>query len=118
MVPFYAEDIAALPEDVVKVDVRNPGELEALGTVPGFVNIPLDQLRQRLEELDLAKPVYITCQVGLRGYIAQRILAQHGAKEVHNLSGGYSLYAAYRKDLEGAADAEKKNTAPCGKQEG
>lgn len=118
MVPFYAEDIAALPEDVVKVDVRNPGELEALGTVPGFVNIPLDQLRQRLGELDLAKPVYITCQVGLRGYIAQRILAQHGAKEVHNLSGGYSLYAAYRKDLEGAADAEKKNTAPCGKQEG
>ena len=56
--------------------------------------------------------------MGLRGYIAQRILAQHGAKEVHNLSGGYSLYAAYRKDLEGAADAEKKNTAPCGKQEG
>lgn len=116
MCPFFAEDVATLPEDVVCIDVRNPGELEALGTVPGFVNIPLDQLRQRLGEVDLTKPVYITCQVGLRGYVAQRILAQSGAKEVHNLSGGYTLYSAYRKDLAGMADAERKNTAACGKQ--
>ena len=117
MVPFYAEDVAALPEDAVRIDVRTPGELEILGGVPGFVNIPLDELRERLGEVDLAKPVYITCQVGLRGYIAQRILSQNGAKEVHNLSGGYTLYSAYRKDLEGMADAEKKNTTSCGKQE-
>ena len=117
MVPFYAEDVEKLPADAVCIDVRNPGELEALGTVPGFINIPLDQLRQRTGEVDLTKPVYITCQVGLRGYVAQRILAQSGAAEVHNLSGGYTLYSAYRKDLAGMADAQKKNTAPCGKQE-
>ena len=49
--------------------------------------------------------------------MAQRILAQSGEAEVHNLSGGYTLYSAYRKDLAGMADAQKKNTAPCGKQE-
>ena len=117
MNPFYAEDVENLPENAVCIDVRAPRELEALGTVPGFVNIPVDQLRQRLDEIDLSKPLYITCQVGLRGYVAQRILAQSGANEVHNLSGGYTLYSAYRKDLAGMADAEKKSCASCGKQE-
>ncbi len=117
MTPFYAEDVENLPENAVCIDVRAPRELEALGTVPGFVNIPVDQLRQRLDEIDLSKPLYITCQVGLRGYVAQRILAQSGANEVHNLSGGYTLYSAYRKDLAGMADAEKKSCASCGKQE-
>ncbi len=117
MTPFYAEDVEDLPENAVCIDVRAPRELEALGTVPGFVNIPVDQLRQRLDEIDLSKPLYITCQVGLRGYVAQRILAQSGANEVHNLSGGYTLYSAYRKDLAGMADAEKKSCASCGKQE-
>ena len=117
MNPFYAEDVEDLPENAVCIDVRAPRELEALGTVPGFVNIPVDQLRERLDEIDLSKPLYITCQVGLRGYVAQRILAQSGANEVHNLSGGYTLYSAYRKDLAGMADAEKKSCASCGKQE-
>ena len=117
MVPFYPEDVENLPEDAIRIDVRTPGEVEALGTVPGFVNIPLDELRQRLAEVDLTKPLYVTCQVGLRGYVAQRILNQSGAKEVHNLSGGYNLYSAYQKDLAGMADAEKKNCTPCGKQE-
>ncbi len=117
MTPFYAEDVENLPENAVCIDVRAPRELEALGTVPGFVNIPVDQLRERLDEIDLSKPLYITCQVGLRGYVAQRILAQSGANEVHNLSGGYTLYSAYRKDLAGMADAEKKSCASCGKQE-
>ena len=61
--------------------------------------------------------VYLPALHEAEAYIAQRILSQHGAGEVHNLSGGYTLYSAYRKDLAGMADAERKNTAPCGKQE-
>lgn len=117
MTPYFAEEAEALPEGATGLDVRTPGELEALGTIPGYKNIPVDQLRQRLGELDLTKPVYITCQVGLRGYLAQRILVQNGAREVHNLSGGYTLYSARKKDLAEMADAAPKNTTPCGKQE-
>lgn len=116
MVPFYAEDVANIPANAVRLDVRNPEELEELGTIPGFVNIPVNQLRDRLGEVDLSKEIYVSCQVGLRGYVAQRILAQNGAK-VHNLSGGYTLYSAYVKDQEGLADGELKNCASCGKQE-
>ena len=110
MVPFYAEDVANIPANAVCLDVRNPEELDELGTIPGFVNIPVNQLRDRLGEVDLSKEIYVSCQVGLRGYVAQRILAQNGAK-VHNLSGGYTLYSAYVKDQEGLADGELKNCA-------
>jgi len=61
------------------------------GTLDGFINIPVDNLRERLHELDKSKKVYITCQIGLRGYIAARILSQNGF-DVYNLSGGYRLY--------------------------
>jgi len=72
------------------LDTRTPGEY-ARGVIEGFVNIPLDELRNRLDELDKNKPVYLTCQVGLRGYVAARILVQHGF-DAYNLSGGYRLY--------------------------
>ena len=72
------------------IDVRTPMEYMA-GTIPGFVNIPLDSLREHLVELPRDKTLYVTCQVGLRGYLAARILAQHGYN-VYNLSGGYRLY--------------------------
>ncbi len=116
MTPFYPEDVANIPADAVRLDVRNPEELEELGTIPGFVNIPVNQLRDRLGEVDLTREIYVSCQVGLRGYVAQRILAQNGAK-VHNLSGGYTLYSAYAMDLKGLADGGLKNCASCGKQE-
>lgn len=116
MTPFYPEDVAHIPADAVRLDVRNPEELEELGSIPGFVNIPVNQLRDRLDEVDLTKEVYVSCQVGLRGYVAQRILAQNGAK-VRNLSGGYTLYSAYAMDQKGLADGELKNCASCGKQE-
>lgn len=73
------------------LDVRTESEFEK-GTLKNAVNIPLDSLRERLDELDRSKPVYVFCQVGMRGYVASRILMQRGFKEVYNLSGGYRLY--------------------------
>lgn len=117
MTPFYPEDVGGIPADAVRLDVRSPGELEALGAIPGFVNIPVNELRDRMGEVDLSKPIYVTCQVGLRGHVASRMLAQNGAK-VYNLSGGYALYSAYAKDLQGLADGGNKNCAACGQRRG
>ncbi|MDR0570358.1 MAG: FAD-dependent oxidoreductase [Clostridiales Family XIII bacterium] len=91
---FHWHDVDALPPDgsANLVDVRTPDEY-AKGHVNGFVNIPLDSLRERMNELHKAKPVYIICQIGLRGYIAARILSQKGF-DAYNLSGGYRLYAS------------------------
>jgi NADPH-dependent 2,4-dienoyl-CoA reductase/sulfur reductase-like enzyme/rhodanese-related sulfurtransferase len=72
------------------VDVRTPEEY-ARGTLPGAINIPVDDLRTRLGELDPKRPTVVFCQVGLRGYIAQRILRQSGFENVRNLKGGWSL---------------------------
>ncbi|WP_195985746.1 DsrE/DsrF/DrsH-like family protein [Clostridium sp. D33t1_170424_F3] len=88
---IYAEDVPALdPEQTTRLDVSMPEEVR-MGTVPGFRNLPLDELRGRLGELDPKKPVYVTCRVGLRGYLATRILKQHGF-DAYNLSGGYKTY--------------------------
>lgn len=72
------------------VDVRSPEEF-ACGSVPGARNIPVDTLRNRLGELDRARPIVTYCQVGQRGYLASRILTQAGY-DVRNLSGGYMTY--------------------------
>ncbi|MDP4119811.1 MAG: FAD-dependent oxidoreductase [Bacillota bacterium] len=89
---FHWHDIADLPTDgsVILLDTRTAVEYEN-GHIDGFINIPLDDLRKRLDELDKSKKVYITCQIGLRGYVAARILSQNGF-DVYNLSGGYRLY--------------------------
>lgn len=76
---------------VTLVDVRTPEEY-ALGTLRGAVNIPLDDLRERLGEIPADRPVVLFCAVGLRGYLAQRILMGRGFKDVRNLSGGYKTY--------------------------
>jgi len=76
------------------VDVRDPMEVE-MGSIPGSVNIPLDTLRDRLDELPTEQPIYITCQVGLRGYLATRILEQNGFQPI-NLSGGYKTYSCVK----------------------
>ncbi len=102
MRPFYLEQLDTIPADAIRLDVRTPGEY-ARGAMDGFINIPLDSLRERLGELDLQKPIYITCQIGLRGYLAQRILAQHGAANTWNLVGGYRMYAAQVADLRDTA---------------
>jgi rhodanese-related sulfurtransferase len=72
------------------VDVRSPEEF-ARGSVPGAVNIPIEQLRERLDELPREKTILAYCQVGQRGYLATRVLAQRGFN-VANLSGGYTTY--------------------------
>jgi len=89
---FHWHDVNSLSLDgsVTLLDIRTRTEYAA-GTIEGFINIPLDELRSRLNELDKSTPVYVTCQVGLRGYLAARILMQNGF-EVYNLSGGYRLY--------------------------
>lgn len=72
------------------VDVRTPDEF-ASGTLPGAINIPLEQLRERIGELDPGKPITVFCQVGQRGYVAERILRQTGFEKVRNLKGGYAM---------------------------
>lgn len=72
------------------LDVRTSDEYE-YGTIAGYKSIELDELRRNLDKLDKSKPVYITCQIGLRGYLACRILMQNGF-DCYNLSGGYRLY--------------------------
>lgn len=74
------------------IDVRTPSEV-ACGAIRGSINIPLDELRERLSELPKDKTIYVTCQVGLRGYLATRILQENGFA-VKNLDGGYKLYAS------------------------
>jgi CoA-disulfide reductase len=89
---FHWSDVAALPRDgsVVLLDTRTAIEYQN-GHIDGFTNIPLDELRTRIGELDKSKKIYVTCQIGLRGYVAARILAGHGF-DVYNLNGGYRLY--------------------------
>ncbi len=92
---FYVEQLRDLdPTQVTLLDVRTPMEVSK-GAIPGFINIPLDTLRDHLDQLDREKPVYVTCQVGLRGYLATRILQQKGYT-VYNLSGGYKAYQMYQ----------------------
>lgn len=81
-------DIAGLQKDTLLLDVRTADEY-SLGTLPNAINIPVDELRTRLSELPKDKPIVVSCAVGLRGYLAYRILTQHGFKNVKNLSGGY-----------------------------
>ena len=76
---------------VVLLDVRTPEEHNARA-IEGSINIPIEELRDRMEEIPKNKPIYTYCEVGYRSYLATRILLQHGYKEVYDLTGGYKLY--------------------------
>jgi rhodanese-related sulfurtransferase len=91
---FHWHDVPGLPRDgsVQLLDVRTRGEY-AKGHIEGFINMPLDDVRGCIGELTTSKPVYVSCRIGLRGYLAARILSQNGF-EVYNLSGGQRLYDA------------------------
>lgn len=78
---------------VTLVDVRTADEF-ALGGIPGAINIPLDELRERMKEIPADKPVYLYCGIGLRGYLASNILKENGFSEVRNLVGGLKTYKA------------------------
>ncbi|NVJ57688.1 MAG: pyridine nucleotide-disulfide oxidoreductase family protein [Vibrionaceae bacterium] len=88
---IHYDEICDLTEDQILLDVRNPGELEAVGCLEGAINIPVDQLRQRMDELPIDKEIIIYCQVGLRGNVAYRQLVNNGYK-ARNLIGGYRTY--------------------------
>lgn len=74
------------------IDVRTADEY-SLGTIRNAINIPVDELRERINEIPTDKPVIVFCAIGLRGYIALKILTGHNFKNVRNLSGGYKTYA-------------------------
>ncbi len=95
---FHTEDVSALPQDgsVTLLDTRTAEEY-AGGHIEGFRNIPVDELRERLGEIESGKPVYVICQSGLRSYIACRILAGHGY-ETYNFAGGFRFYDAVTND--------------------
>nr|WP_311768628.1 FAD-dependent oxidoreductase [Paenibacillus sp. JGP012] len=78
------------PDQSILLDVRSALE-HRNGNIPGSINISVEELRQRLDELDSSKDIWVYCQVGLRGYTASQILRQHGFS-VKNLSGGYKTY--------------------------
>ena len=73
------------------LDVRTPEEYRN-GSIAGAGNIPIDELRDRIGELPRDRKIVVFCGVGLRAYLAIRILAQHGFDELYNLSGGYKTY--------------------------
>lgn len=94
MTPLYWREMQqANKSQVTLVDVRTPDEY-ALGTIPGAINIPLDNLRERLADIPENLPVYLFCGVGLRGYLASNILKSKGYPDVRNLIGGLKTYKA------------------------
>ncbi|WCE32600.1 FAD-dependent oxidoreductase [Vibrio sp. SCSIO 43137] len=88
---IHFDEIDNLTEDQFLLDVRTPGELRATGFIEGAVNIPVDSLRQRMDELPKDKEIIIYCAVGLRGHVAYRQLVNNGYK-ARNLIGGYRTY--------------------------
>lgn len=106
----WRELAAADRSKVCLVDVRTPEEY-SLGTIDGAVNIPLDDLRGRLGEIDRDSDVIVFCAVGLRGYLAQRILLGRGYRRVRNLAGGYKTYSLATQKV------EPVEGQPCGQAE-
>lgn len=106
----WRELAAADRAEVCLVDVRTPEEY-SLGTIDGAVNIPLDDLRGRLGEIDRDSDVIVFCAVGLRGYLAQRILLGRGYRRVRNLAGGYKTYSLATQKV------EPVEGQPCGQAE-
>ncbi len=106
---WHFEDDKTLPRDgsVTLLDTRTPKEY-SMGHAKDFINIPVDELRERIGELDKSKPVYVICQSGLRSYIASRILMGNGF-DVYNFAGGFRFYDAVHNDK-----ALNKKSTTCG----
>ncbi len=84
-------------DEFVLIDLRTKKEIEELGDIEGSIHIPIDNLREKMEELDRKKTYILYCAVGMRGYVGYRILSQNGFK-AENLSGGYELYKYINND--------------------
>lgn len=106
---FHWNEVEKLKCDgsMTLIDVRTAEEFDS-GHIKGFFNIPVDELREHIEEFDIKNPVYVVCQSGVRSYIACCILSQHGF-ECYNLSGGYGFYSAVMHEKQMA-----KSAYPCG----
>lgn len=103
---IYPEQVDGLiASEAYFLDVSTRDEV-AMGSIPGAVSIPLDELRDRLSDIPTGTPVYVFCRVGLRGYIASRMLNQHGI-DAYNISGGYRTYNVLRQE----AKAVRQDTA-------
>ncbi|NAZ71877.1 FAD-dependent oxidoreductase [Vibrio toranzoniae] len=89
--PIHFDEMDSLTNEQVLLDVRNPGELENVGFIKDAINIPVDQLRHRMDELPKDKEIVIYCQVGLRGNVAYRQLVNNGFK-ARNLIGGFRTF--------------------------
>ncbi len=96
---FHYDEVDALPRDgsISLLDVRTEEEYRS-GHIEGFKNIPLDELRERLQEIPSGKKVYLHCLSGLRSYLAARLLMNEGY-DAFSLDGGYLIYMAYQADL-------------------
>jgi NADPH-dependent 2,4-dienoyl-CoA reductase/sulfur reductase-like enzyme/rhodanese-related sulfurtransferase len=92
--PKYRQD-----KNGILLDIRTPKEYEQK-TIPGAINIPLDELRDRMNEIPKDKTIYLFCEIGLRGYLSQRILRQHGYQNMYNLSGGFALWNVTNTEME------------------
>lgn len=97
-VAYWNEAMNADMSKAFLLDVREPAEYEQ-GHIPNAVNIPLGQIRSRLNEIPKDKEIIVNCQVGLRSYIGVRMLMQNGFDRVRNLSGGYKTYSAVEDDM-------------------
>ena len=106
---WHLADAEKLPRDgsVTLLDTRTVGEYSR-GHIEGFKNIPVDELRERIGEIQPGKPVYVICQSGLRSYIATRILEGYGF-EAYNFAGGFRFYDAVMHDR-----ALIEKSFPCG----
>ena len=95
---FYWNQLEDLSKEGLLIDVRRVDEF-ATANIAGAINIPIDEIRERLSEISKDKPIYIYCEAGLRGYLAQRILLQNGFDKVSNLSGGFYLLNTCKNEL-------------------
>ena len=99
---FYYNQWDLIKEEDILLDVRSKEEFEA-GHIDNAINIPIDDLRNRMIEIPKDKNIFIYCLGGLRGYLAQRTLTQSDYKKVLNLSGGYQLWKAIQLEQEALA---------------
>ena len=106
---FHINEIDTLPKDgsFTLLDTRTEKEYSR-GHVEGFINIPVDSLRERLSEIDKTKPVYVMCQSGLRSYISCRILTGEGF-DCYNFAGGYRFYESVTNEK-----IQSEGSYPCG----
>lgn len=112
---FYWHDVDSLIREGAQIIHVGTPEEHLVGAIGDAVNIPLPKLRENVHKLDKSRPVYVYCKVGLRGYIASRLLKQKGF-DAHNLSGGYTTYNIMRKE-EQSLSGNGKEEAVQAKQE-